>query len=115
MAASSKHMLVIVGVADPLVVIERDRALGDIDREFAIGAVIVLPAAMRFFEEIVSDLLDSIPDRERRPLDLGPAPAGLRHLDLRVRQVDKVLANLGFDASTWPLSPPPSNWTTTVV
>jgi hypothetical protein len=53
---------------------------------------------MRFLEKIVSELLDGIRDRNRRPFDFGTAPAGLRDFDLRVGQVDRIFAAPGFDA-----------------
>ena len=43
-------MLGIVGRGVALVVVERDRSFGNIEGEVAIGAVIVLPAAMRLAE-----------------------------------------------------------------
>ena len=93
-AASSKHVLGIFGRFDPPVVIERDRAFGDIEGEFAIGAFVVLPAAMGLLEKVVSETFDGISNGKSRAFDVGVAPTNLRDLDITVRNLPQIARRL---------------------
>src|SRR5579871_5655613 len=85
-------MLEIFGVFDPLVVIERDRAFGDIEGEFAIGAFVVLPATMGLLEKVVSETLDRVPNGESCAFDVGLAPTNLRDHDVTVGNLRRLVA-----------------------
>ena len=91
-------MAVIVGGQDPLVVVERDRALGDFEGELAIRTLIVLPAAMSFSKEGISDFLNGLGQRQGLSFDLGPVPVRDRDLDIDRWKIRCSLADIGIDA-----------------
>ena len=90
-------MLGIFGGFDPLVVVERDRAVVDVEVEIAVGALVVLPPLMSFPEEVVGDLLDGVFHRVGYPDDVRAAPFGMRDLQADRRRSDIFVACLGGD------------------
>ncbi len=81
-------MLEVFDVAVALVVVERDRPLGNIERDFAEGTVIDLPALVRFRQAIVDEGFDRVAKRSpampvliRIPIDSEPSKFRLRNLD----------------------------------
>ena len=61
----SKIVAVVGGIAEPLVEIEVDAALADIEPECAVGAVVVFPAAMGLGEVVVAEGLDGVVEADR--------------------------------------------------
>jgi hypothetical protein len=90
-------MLGIIGLHVPLVVVERDGPVGDIEGEIAISAVAVLPAAMGLAEEAVDQGLDGVVDRQALSVDLAAAPDWAADLDGTGREGDDFVGGLGFD------------------
>jgi hypothetical protein len=62
-------MLRIIGFHVPLVVVERDGSVGDVEREVTVGAIAVLPAVMGLAEEAVDQGFDGVIDRQALPID----------------------------------------------
>jgi len=59
----------VIGLHVPLVVVERDCPILDVEREVAIGAVVVLPPAMSLLEDGIDEGLDRVAEGMRRSLD----------------------------------------------
>lgn len=74
-------------MCEALVEIEGDRLFRDVERELAAGAVIILPAGIFGFEQVVSEGLDGVADLERVGLRVGIAEEGLKKLDFGGRQL----------------------------
>jgi hypothetical protein len=72
---------VVFGRGVALVVIERDRLLRDVEGDVAIGAIVVLPAGMGRFENVLSEAFDGGGDADGRTLRFGLAPNGFAYLD----------------------------------
>ena len=83
---------------DPLVVVEPARTLRDVEAELAERALVVLPAAVGLFEEVVGELLDRFGERERPGLDARAVPQGRGDLDVGRGQLGRGVADAGIDA-----------------
>jgi len=81
----------------PLVVVERDRSLGDIEGEVAIGAIAIFPAAVGLAEEIIGQRFDGDADRLSLAFDIGCAADMARNLDLTRWQRDNLVTSPGFN------------------
>jgi len=90
-------MLRIVGFHVPLVDIEGDGPLGDIEGEVAAGAVVVLPAAMGLAKDVIDEYFDSLLQRPGLAVDRGNSPASGGDLDLDLWQRDDIVSSFGLD------------------
>ena len=78
----SEHMLGVFGGFDPLIEVERDRPVADVEEKIAVGALVDLPSAIGLLEEIVDQLLDRILDRQGFADDGWAAPSDPCNLDV---------------------------------
>ncbi len=67
-------MLGIVGFHMPLVEIEHDGPLGDIEGEFAVAAVVVFPAVLILAEGFIDERLDRLRDGPAVAVNRGASP-----------------------------------------
>jgi len=57
----SEYMLGVFGGFDPLIEVERDRPLGNVEDEVAVGTQVAFPPGIGLLEKIVDQLLKSHP------------------------------------------------------
>ncbi len=88
----------VFGAFDPLVAVELDRSLGNVKVAFAERAFVVLPPAMRFFQQGVGELFDRVVQRRYRALQFRAIPARCCDLDVAGRQRGSGVDNAGVDA-----------------
>lgn len=70
------------GVGEALVIGEGNRAGVGIEGEFAIGAVLVFPAAVGRSEVVEGEIFEGVPEWARASCRLGFAPADMLVFDL---------------------------------
>ena len=75
-------MLGVFGGLDPLIEVERDRLLVDIEEKVAIRAMAVFPTGIGLFEKIVDELLDRIFQRHDLASGNRVTPCDPRNLDV---------------------------------
>jgi len=93
----SIYVLRMFGTDEAPVEVEGHGPLSNIERELAIGAFVVFPAAMFLFEAVVGELFDSIAEGEDQTFWFGHAPMRAADLDLNAGQADDVVAFFRFD------------------
>jgi hypothetical protein len=98
MTASSPFVTVGFGTREPLVIVEGDRPFGDVEDKLTIGAVIILPAAMRAGKKGKDHMVDGIANSEAPARRIFRSPLDRSEFDFFGRKLDDdIVAGLGFD------------------
>jgi hypothetical protein len=87
----------VFGVDETFVVVELNRLGGDIEREAAIGTLVVFPAAMRLLKKIVSEVGGGFGEGRSHVLWFGLSPLGVGHVDLGFETWDGYVSGLELD------------------
>jgi len=78
----SEKILGVFERLDPLIEVERNRSVGDLEEEVAVSALAVFPSGIGLLEEIVDQLLDGILDGQGFADDDWDPPFDARNLDV---------------------------------
>lgn len=95
-------MVGIVSLDITLIVIKRDRPVGHVKREVAVGAVIILPTVVGFAEKLVNKMFNGIVGGHGLAVDFRTIPNGRYDFYLSSREFDDIITALGFDALNLP-------------
>ena len=88
-------MVVFFAVRVSRIKLKIDGSFGDIDVEFTIGAVVVLPASMFLLKVVVAKGLNRCFEGEFGSCRLGLSPTNLLECELRCGQVCRLVASEG--------------------